>query len=244
MDLLRVYSSDDSSSETTSHSQQNTAKKQDLGCVTIVSLQGSKTTTFQRNVPHIRGNWSGHVFSEFNEDQANWLDECAEESIERFRCALERSGWSGDVMSHLCSGLHISFTRPFFLQLASVQSFHDDLKDVLVYEHACSLSVETEIVLSNEEGTRSFFGWKLADNQWLKTITNHVDTVMAKYNQRKYYNPPIFHVSIASVSGAVPDEVQTILDNFEDSLVLASALKIQTIYCTFGTTKHFSFTLL
>jgi hypothetical protein len=56
-------------------------------------------------------------------------------------------------------------------------------------------------ILVNDDKTRSFWCWKVQSNPILLRILNHVDACLQEYDQPVYYDPPQFHVSIASFDG-------------------------------------------
>lgn len=220
MDLILDYSS----------SEESQPDEPCRGSVTIVSIH--EAPPFERRVPHIPGNWSGHVFSEL--DGGDWNEQT---SVEQFRVALERAGWSGTVVAH--TGLHISLSRPFFLQLASIASFQKELVDNLRHERSLVVKVQEHTILENDEGTRSFFVWKLFDHPGLQAIVTCIDDAMRKYKQPEYYHPPTFHVSLASIKGKVPNEAVMRQIRFYDQKEACHALiNLSTITCTFGTTKR------
>lgn len=234
MDLIADYSSDEGEGE--SHEQHQGVKRR-RGCVKNLSADDVPSDIFERIVPHVRGNWAGHVFCSLmeNDREGEWKQH-AEVAIERFRIALEESGWSGTVVSH--GQLHVSLSRPFFLQLASIESFQRELQDALSHERDFVLQMDEELILSNDEGTRSFFGWKLTRNPALNRIVGQIDAVMLKYKQQVYYDPPIFHVSLASVQGKLFDNVLGNLEETGDDEIPESLVRARKISCTFGTTKR------
>jgi hypothetical protein len=232
MDLLAEYSSEED------EEPKRDEKRRRRGCVEVVSIQDISPDTFDRSLPHVRGNWAGHIFAPLTED----LSEQVEASIESFRKALELSGWSGKVVAQ--TGLHVSFSRPFFLQVASIESFQRELRAALSYERALATKVIKPIVLSNDEGTRSFFGWKLDTNPGLVRLVREIDAVMIKYKQKQYYNPPIFHISLASIHGEVPAKITSLLDPLVEDQDFESLLHLRQLSCTFGTTKRFEIALM
>ena len=65
-------------------------------------------------------------------------------------------------------------------------------------------------ILVNDERTRSFWCWGATttrNNETLVRLVNLVDTILRRYNQPTYYQPPTFHVSIASFAGDLTDEI-------------------------------------
>jgi hypothetical protein len=138
----------------------------------------------------------------------------------------------------------VSFSRPFFLQLASIESFQTELRTALSYERAFTAQIDKEILLSNDEETRSFFGWKLDSSPGLVRLVREIDAVMIKYKQKQYYNPPIFHISLASIHGKVPAQVASLLGQLVKDGDFDSLVHLRKLSCTFGTTKRFEIALL
>mmetsp|Transcript_5835 Transcript_5835/g.9693 ORF Transcript_5835/g.9693 Transcript_5835/m.9693 type:complete len:233 (-) Transcript_5835:43-741(-) len=231
MDLLEAYSSDEEDTERS----ENCPK----GCVEVVSIHDVPADTFERSLPHVRGNWAGHIFSPLTGDWTEKIDA----SIENFRNALELAGWSGTVVTQTAR-LHVSCSRPFFLQLASVDSFMRELRASLSHERALAIQIDKEIILSNDEGTRSFFGWKLDSNPALARLVRELDAIMVKYNQKPYYDPPVFHISLASIQDEIPAEALRYLQDLQEDNVFDSLVHIRQISCTVGTTKRVDISLL
>lgn len=245
MDLLDYYSSDEGSENgtTSGESIQDTTAESNPGSVTILSSEKMPSDTFDRTVPHVRGCWAGHIFLSISDcdPEGEWTKHAAD-ATKRFRVALEQDGWSGTIVTH--SNLHLSLSRPFFLQAASIESFHRELQIALLHVRALVLEVDEVVILSNDEGTRTFFGWKLADNEYLKHIVCQIDSVMLKYQQPVYYSPPVFHVSIASVRGKPPNCSQHLAEHgaheANDSLLFYA----RKVSCSFGTVNHLDLMLL
>ena len=243
MDLLDYYSSDESSESGTSERINNDAAECKPGCVTTLSSEVMPSDTFDRTVPHIRGCWAGHIFLSISDENPDgeW-SKLAAEATKRFIVALEKVGWSGTVVSH--SELHLSLSQPFFLQIASIESFQRELRLALLHVRAVVLEVEEEVILSNDEGTRSFFAWKLKNNPSLRHIVSQVDSVMLKYKQQAYYSPPIFHVSLASVRGKPPDGRRLLGRHSAHLNHDALAYYARKVSCSFGTVNRLDLMLL
>lgn len=244
MDLIDNYSSDEAIEDEVY--KQNQALSVHKGCVEVISSDNIPLDTFERTIPHVRGNWSGHIFLSFTEGEddlaCEWMDH-AISAIARLRRGLEELGWSGTVVTH--DHLHVSLSRPFFLQLGSIDSFHRELEQALSYERALVLQTDKEIVLSNDEGTRSFLAWQLVDNQALRRIVVQIDAVMSKYKQEVYYDPPVFHVSFASFPGKLTaQEIEFLLENENAEIHESLFVSTRKISCTFGTTRRLGILLL
>ena len=251
MDLLGSYSSDEEDDDAPANdiAKQRTSP----GRVRLVTSMEDKDP-FVRTIPHTRGNWAGHVFVKVSPCH----NRSAQQSVTDFCARLEKAGWTGTVLSHE-SNLHLSLSRPFFLQLSSISSFVNSLKERLTHEHVTSLVVMGEKLLVNEDGTRSFWCWKLRANLSIHRILNHINKVLVDYQQPPYYESPEFHVSVASLAG----NVKALLDSQRREVIHNASsvnthkddgvgdnsdddnsdgpliLTIDHVYCTFGTTKTY-----
>mmetsp|Transcript_18099 Transcript_18099/g.25573 ORF Transcript_18099/g.25573 Transcript_18099/m.25573 type:complete len:380 (+) Transcript_18099:29-1168(+) len=133
------------------------------------------------------------------------------------------------------NGWHISISRPFYLQLQSIDSFVSDLKDRLSFIapfrinfHVPSLETDDEKkkasnevticphaeVLVNDQGTRTFLVLPAAATSSTPTapiinLIGLIDKVVAKYGGQEYYRHPRIHISIASVLGDVRPMLKT-----------------------------------
>jgi hypothetical protein len=113
-------------------------------------------------------------------------------------------------------------------------------------ERSTRLLVDTTgVLLVNDEKTRSFYGWRVCPNPSIHRMLRHVDEVLKNYNQPSYYDPPIFHISLASVTGDISKlwaELEDMdEDEGEDETTFTS---VSQICCTFGTTKKYTIDLL
>lgn len=261
MDLLAVY---DSSSDDEGNKNDNMVAPR--AKVNIADSKSQKVL-FTRSVPHVRGNWAGHVFLRLDEQGLHGL---ARRSISTLQRLLETAGWEGTIVSHVprtttesgddssCESgsehaaaspgdLHVSLSRPFYLQLASIQSFVADLKDSLSHERAMTLVVGGPKVLVNDDGTRTFWSRSVEMTQSARRLLHQVDEVMLKYKQPTYYDPPLMHVSLASVPGNVESILSRGLKQLkeesddEEGPIL---VRVCQVHCTFGTTKEFSIDLI
>jgi hypothetical protein len=193
----------------------------------ISSSKAQDSNIFSRSIPHRRGHWAGHVKiplltkassspSSFTDDD-DLLRTRKNNNVKTFRDLLERRGISGTMVEH--DYLHLSLSKQFSLQASHIEPFVRQLTNLVRQEHPTSLRVESmsaselrsiwetgsinEIVLLNEEKTRSFLCWKVHPNVTLQRIVAHVDNVMKNYNQPVYYEPATFHISIASFPGNI-----------------------------------------
>jgi hypothetical protein len=99
-------------------------------------------------------------------------------------------------------------SKYFSLQVPQIDTFARRLADLVRQEHYMNLFVDIdEIVLMNDEKTRSFWCWNVYPNATLRRLLAHVDTVLKLYNQPIYYQPARFHVSVASFPGNILEKL-------------------------------------
>ena len=233
MDLIEGSSDEDDSDDTTMSRCHR---------VQIISA-----VSFERVIPHTRGNWTGTVVCQVKKNTC-----AAASSVEVFRRQLERFKWSGgSVVAH--DDLHVSLSRPFVLQLANIDSFVAELRRELLGVPTTNLSIMGHIVFMNDNATRSFWCWSLSSNAIIRRILQVIDSVLANYHQPPYYHPPHLHVSTASILGTVPsnfsvkclmnhdsDEEKYTTSSSEDEACTSNGvISIDHVVCTFGTTKMF-----
>jgi hypothetical protein len=215
-------------------------KKQKQGIVEVIPSRQASPDLFVRTIPHKRGRWSGHVFCPF----PNVNDITVQSSVTKFQNRLERAGFSGIMVQH--EELHFSLSRHLSFQIGSIESFMKQLATRVSAERSTRLLVDTTgVLLVNDEKTRSFYGWRVCPNPSIHRMLRHVDEVLKNYNQPSYYDPPIFHISLASVTGDISKlwaELEDMdEDEGEDETTFTS---VSQICCTFGTTKKYTIDLL
>jgi 2'-5' RNA ligase len=215
-------------------------KKPKLGSVDIV-LSSEAPNIFVRSVPHRRGHWSGHVLVPIT----CFAETSIRKSVVKFQRRLEKQGYSGTVIQH--AHFHLSLSMYFSLQLTFVDSFVQQLTKRLNQERSTRLYINKRAgVLVNDEKTRSFWGWKIQPNNILKRMVQHVDDVLKNYSQPPYYDPPIFHVSLASFAGNLEDfehtyneEPASSEEESEDDDETDCCIQVDQVHCKFGTTKNY-----
>lgn len=199
--------------------------------------------------------------------------------MKSLRNLLEKQGISGTMVEHEC--LHLSLSKQFSLQVAQIESFVRQLSNLVGQEHVTSLHIDSpsaselrslwkngridQMILLNDEKTRSFFCWEVHPNATLKRIVTHIDTVMKSYKQPVYYQPAKFHVSVASFPGNLLEQLDSINndaasvpkettassrvpedDEDDDSSSSSEStscescfIPVRELHCTMGTTKEY-----
>jgi hypothetical protein len=214
----RTYTCVEKKTETkTAGLGRNRNKIRRRGSIDIIhSSAAQHSEFFSRSIPHRRGHWSGHVkipllmktpsTSSETSSYVVSLQKWKKHSVERFQKLLERRGISGTVVEH--DDLYISMSKYFSLQVPQIDTFARRLADLVRQEHYMNLFVDIdEIVLMNDEKTRSFWCWNVYPNATLRRLLAHVDTVLKLYNQPIYYQPARFHVSVASFPGNILEKL-------------------------------------
>jgi len=145
--------------------------------------------------------------------------------------------------------LHISLSKPFYLQKQSISSFLKDLKQrVQCFRRTLKLYlVKKTQILTNEDRTRSFLTVPVVPS--LSTNGNAIqhlvalfDEVLEKYGASKYYSYAKFHVSIASwtYDSWIVENCQEYLSEEQQPEVLDFNLIVRGIHCDIGTVeKHY-----
>lgn len=159
----------------------------------------------------------------------------------------------GDDNSVPSQQLHMSLSKPFYLQKQSIPSFLKDLKHRIQSFHntlILHLVKKTEI-LSNEDCSRSFLTVPVVpsvstDANAIHHVVTLIDGVLEKYGASPYYSEAKFHVSIASWTYD-----SWIIENCQEYLVQDQQvdtkhelfdlnLVVRGIYCDIGTVeKHY-----
>lgn len=149
--------------------------------------------------------------------------------------------------------LHMSLSKPFYLQKQSIPSFLKDLKQRIQKYHntlILHLVKKTEI-LSNEDRSRSFLTVPIVPSvstnvNSIRNVVALIDEVLEKYGASKYYNDAKFHVSIASwaYESWIIEDYQEYHSHDKQANttheLLDFNLVVRGIYCDIGTIeKHY-----
>jgi hypothetical protein len=133
------------------------------------------------------------------------------------------------------------------------------------HEHSMYVPIQTkkEQILMNEQQSRSFWCWTVVlpttttttTQSVLVRLVQYVDTVLTMYQQPIYYQPPQFHITVASFPGELnnlhhveeetdddddDDHNHDDGDDDDDTMVV---LCVNKLICTFGGTKEFTIPL-
>ena len=257
MDLLEDYGSD-SSDDNDNDDKKAKIEEFPPRRIEIVPSQQADPETFVRSTPHIVGNWAGYIYAAVP-IKNECLQDAMSESVVRFQHYLCQIRYPGNqLVSHLDHPtLHLSLSRHFALQLSSIESFVEKLQKRLQLLPTTTIRLSSsEEILVNDDKTRSFWTWPIATNAALLAIVEEINAVLKIYNQLRY-DPPKFHVSLASVVGDIIRHHVTNANDSNDGFfkhggppadsnaTSTSAttevhyIRVKEIECSFGTTKKY-----
>ena len=160
----------------------------------------------------------------------------------------DRRGRGTDNENSAFAPLHISLSRPFYLQQQSISSFVEHVRKVLAPHSPTPVTFDLSNpeILVNDEKTRSFLtipaAQILSQNAPIIRMIRSIDIVMKRFGQSKYYEEAKIHTSIASVSGDVRDLLAGTLQRggLEVGGDNRATFMLDRVMLTFGTTKeHF-----
>ncbi|KAI1315873.1 nuclear protein localization protein 4 [Mortierella claussenii] len=103
--------------------------------------------------------------------------------------------------------LHISLTRPLYLQELHHGRFTSDVKDAFKGKKRFNVSFSGVQSFSNDEKTRSFLSLRVgAGHAEIESLVAEMDVIAQRYSQPKFYDNPQLHASFAwAVGGDVLD---------------------------------------
>mmetsp|Transcript_29124 Transcript_29124/g.29479 ORF Transcript_29124/g.29479 Transcript_29124/m.29479 type:complete len:364 (+) Transcript_29124:139-1230(+) len=164
--------------------------------------------SFERNTPHIEGNWPSHIYIPVNSTPA--LNKI-------FEVCLQHYSEVSPLLIIREKSFHISLSKPFYLRHHHIESFVEKLKLGLTFSSSCLLEIHPEYqILTNETKTRSFLTVPVEDcNGCLKQLISCADTALTSFKQERYYTDPLFHISIASM--ALSETQEKAINNQRDS---------------------------
>mmetsp|Transcript_18088 Transcript_18088/g.25758 ORF Transcript_18088/g.25758 Transcript_18088/m.25758 type:complete len:319 (-) Transcript_18088:20-976(-) len=215
-----------------------------------------KNALLERTVPHIKGNWAGHIYVEPDPQVASTelLIKAVQKISFKFQTQLQlklddKIDDNPILLIDGSSVLHISLSKLFFLQLPSIPCFEELLKDRLAVEQAVTVTFTPAThlqVLLNDTETRTFLtSPAVAGSQGILRLIGAVDEVLKKYNQPSYYTNPNIHISILSGKGNQEkiflDCINCIvLEDGDDNEQQEITISIDQVHCSLGTVKKIS----
>ena len=270
MEALDDYGSSSSCSSSDSSSAP-------VSAVVALSSPIERGTTIQtsavRSQPHVNGNWAGHCYLRLPPcRQRLYSLSAAQQQVKNVVDRLERAGYSGTCQSHLSknAALHLSLSRTFYLQAANLKPFVQALTKqlsagaVTPFAVCLDTSGHPPVLLHNDERTRSFLVWPVLQSQQspLVPLVQRINAGLALYQLPPYYDPPIFHVSLASFVPAISNEIlcHSLFLRHSQSSTSSSLSSVSSeeedhdegaggpqmvseVHVTFGTTQHYTIPL-
>lgn len=190
-----------------------------------------------RTFPHERGNWATHIYIpyEANEEFQDLLD-----------VLLPRAQMFVPRLVQM-EEFHLSLSQSVVLRHHWILPFVQVLKDRMASFQRFFFTANRVKIYTNQEKTRTFIGLEVSSGhaQFLHMVSE-VDRVMKEFDLTTFYQDPSFHVSLAwcvgdarlQLEGQCQQELQEIVDEFEDSEMLLRVLAEQ-VRCKSGN-KFFS----
>lgn len=198
---------------------------------------------FVRNRPHVIGDWAGSCYCSVDVNL-----EAVSKTIQEVVAIAKSRAYVGSCLKH--SEFHVSVSKSFFLQESNIAPFVEAVSKGI---RSCQLTDGIEVVidyrnptiLQNDEATRSFIAWPVWGR--FSALVEQVDGVLARYDQPKFYVPPLFHVSIASFFPplfiTLPSLDINLEENWNNDKYPASKQTIHHVSCKFGTTQLYTIPL-
>jgi len=201
-----------------------------------------KAVLFDRTVPHIQGNWAGHVYaqpdplsSESLRMEFQKLESQIKKRLQSFQQEIIMS-----LHTDTPESMHISLSKLFFLQHPSITHFERLLTERLEVERTATLSFrphQLEILL-NDSHTRTFVTCPAVAGSVMHLI-HAVDDVLVKLQQPRYYAKPNIHISILSVKGNQELLLRKCIEQcrFTGDDEEEHTISLNHVYCTLGKVK-------
>ncbi|KAJ1861205.1 poly(U)-specific 3'-to-5' RNA exonuclease [Coemansia sp. RSA 486] len=208
---------------------------------------------------HVQGGWAGRVFLEVDTDR----------QLHRFglRCMdrLRREGRAGHGSSNSktealriigskdmqsCEALHVSLTRPFYVQEHQISAFVEALQTSVRGYGQFAVGFERVSTYVNERGNRGFVALDVgAGRNSIGGLLDRVDRVMERMGKREFYSRPRFHVSLAWMRVKGEQQIQALEaagewlgTAMQEEILYLAATQIDTLVCIFGN-RRFRITL-
>ncbi|XP_064399549.1 U6 snRNA phosphodiesterase 1-like [Halichondria panicea] len=142
-----------------------------------------------RSFPHVRGNWSTHVFiaMEMTQQEMACVN-CLQQSLQKHLSTVE---WFP------LADRHVSLSRTVPIQHHWMDPLTHSLREKFKQRRPFSVGFKNLAFYVNEEKTRSFIGLDLVYGQdQMQSLVDDVDQCLAAYKLQEYYTDPSFHVSL------------------------------------------------
>lgn len=196
---------------------------------------------FDRAVPHIPGNWAGHVYAQPDPLRSESLRLEFQKVESQIQTRLQSLPREVTMLLHTDTpeSMHISLSKLFFLQHPSITHFERLFTERLEVERTATLSFQPHHleVLLNDSHTRTFVTCPAVAGSVMQLI-QAVDDVLVKFQQPRYYTQPNIHISILSVKG---NQEHILRECIEQCRFTGDTeeytISLNRVYCTLGKIK-------
>ncbi|KAG0038346.1 nuclear protein localization protein 4 [Podila clonocystis] len=169
-----------------------------------------------RSRPHIDGSWPVHVYldvklsgemfdivSSFTESARKLVPKSVSmlQSIQAMRADPKATPIEAKNAED-ATELHISLTRPIYLQALHIGRFVSDVREAFKGKKRFNVSFSGLQAFSNDDKTRSFLSLRIGSgHSELERLLVEMDEIVERYAQPKFYEEPEFHASFAWAVG-------------------------------------------
>ncbi|KAJ2007333.1 poly(U)-specific 3'-to-5' RNA exonuclease [Coemansia thaxteri] len=139
--------------------------------------------------------------------------------------------------------LHISLTRPFYLQRHQLSEFARELESSVGGMGPIAVGFGGLSTYTNEQQTRGFVAVDVDHGEEsIRRVLDRVNLVVKKFGKRRFYRSPRFHASLLAVKLAGDREMSEIwgsgLANEQERIAQLVAVRIDTVECMLGASKY------
>ncbi|GAB6019988.1 poly(U)-specific 3'-to-5' RNA exonuclease [Chamberlinius hualienensis] len=190
-----------------------------------------------RSFAHERGNWATHVFISYV-PETFFID-----LVDRLlsRCT--------DMKAN--KEFHISLSKTVVLKYHWINPFTSSLKKKFETFKKSVVIFDALAAYVNEEKSRTFLGFKITIDDFLKQLTEKVNETLGEFHLPTFYQESSFHLTIGWCLGNQKEQLLSLLPKLEDELLSFCEdnsekwpfIKVEEIVCKTGN-KLFCFPLL
>lgn len=196
---------------------------------------------FERTVPHVQGNWAGHVYAQPDPLRSESLRLEFQKVESQIKTRLQSLPQEVTLLLHTDTpeSMHISLSKLFFLQHPSITHFERLFTERLEVERTATLSFQPHKleILLNDSHTRTFVTCPAVAGS-VMPLVQAVDDVLVKFQQPRYYAKPNIHISILSVKG---NQEHLLRECIEQCRFTGDTeeytISLNRVYCTLGKIK-------
>ncbi|KAJ1965755.1 hypothetical protein GGI12_000547 [Dipsacomyces acuminosporus] len=135
----------------------------------------------------------------------------------------------------LVDRLHVTLTKPFYLQEHQIQPMVRELERSLRGVSPLAIGFDTVSRYTNERGDRSFAALDVGFGaDALSRVLGRVDAVMERFGKRRFFSLPRFHVSFFVFDSASSGDCSALMDSDGSGIWEIPAIRISAVSCVFG----------